>query len=62
MLVGCEGVVVGVESAELLAVLGLVLGDELEGAEGLDAVVEGAGVVPVSGSTYCWSPAEVLVP
>jgi hypothetical protein len=54
-----------VAGAELELAVGAGLEVVLEGvgeAEGVGAGVEGAGVVLVSGSTYCWSPAEVPVP
>jgi hypothetical protein len=46
------------------AEVGALLLAEGAGALGAGAEVAGAGVVAVlvSGSTYCWSPAEVVVP
>ena len=55
----CAAVVVGA-----LEVVGAAL-DEAAGVVADGAEVGGAGlfdVVEVSGSTYCWSPAEVVVP
>lgn len=48
--------------------VGVAPGEELleeaagAGEDGVELGAEAAGVVPVSGSTYCWSPAEVVVP
>lgn len=36
--------------------------DAAEVVEGVDVDGVAAVVVPLSGSTYCWSPAEVVVP
>jgi hypothetical protein len=61
---GCEEPLELPLSPEPVAELALELELELElGVEG-DEDVDGGVlvVVPASGSTYCWSPADVLVP
>jgi hypothetical protein len=67
------GVVVVAASDDGLAALAAGAGGELEeplledvlgaaGAEDEDELGADVVVVEVSGSTYCWSPADVLVP